>query len=290
MEDRLKIALCFSGQPRNVRKCQKIISRSLIENSHEVDVYAHLWWDPSYKNEIIRFEMNNRYEEDEDKVFIDLYKPKKILLEKQKNFDVSHYRDSATGANKFETNVSAFNNISMWYSIQKSFELALEQNVVYDMYVRCRTDLVFMEDVKWEELDSDVLYVGDGRIAGYDRMYGDWFAASSLAGMKKYVSIGSKFEEFNSPRMMHMHDFMKKCLIDCNTKIDNDKFSPELSMMIPEINSCLDNEGSIEIEKFRSMWKEGKLRESLQSIPVQDYEHFPESYMPHYWKRLERQS
>lgn len=284
----MKIAICFSGQPRNVRKCYKIISDSLLKNDHEVDVFAHMWWDSSYKNEIIRFEMNDRYLEDEGEVFKHLYKPKSLILEKQKQFDVSSFANSGITNSSFETKVSAFNNLSMWHSIKRSFELSQESGKDYDLYVRCRTDLVFIDDVSWASLNPEILYVGDGRIAGFDRHYGDWFAVSGLVGMQKYVSIGDRFEELNSSNMMHMHHFMSLTLGLLGVRLDNDKFCPELSMMIPEINVCLDSEGMIDTEKFRNLWRNGQLRDSLESIPVSKYENFEDSMLPHYWKKGER--
>ena len=45
----MKIALCFSGQPRFVNECSDLIINNAIQN-YDVDVFAHLWYDDDLKN------------------------------------------------------------------------------------------------------------------------------------------------------------------------------------------------------------------------------------------------
>ena len=40
----MKIALCFSGQPRFVNECAPLIKANVIQD-YNVDVFAHLWFD-----------------------------------------------------------------------------------------------------------------------------------------------------------------------------------------------------------------------------------------------------
>ena len=40
----MKIAVCFSGQPRFINECSPSILENVIGN-YDVDVYAHLWFD-----------------------------------------------------------------------------------------------------------------------------------------------------------------------------------------------------------------------------------------------------
>ena len=40
----MKIALCFSGQPRFVNECSSLIKANVIQD-YNVDVFAHLWFD-----------------------------------------------------------------------------------------------------------------------------------------------------------------------------------------------------------------------------------------------------
>ena len=40
----MKIALCFSGQPRFVNECSPLIRNNVIQD-YDIDVFAHLWFD-----------------------------------------------------------------------------------------------------------------------------------------------------------------------------------------------------------------------------------------------------
>ena len=82
----MKIALCFSGNIRFLQECYPDIKKYLIDNN-EVDIYAHLWWDSSYKGKIFRFHSADRFEDrDLDLEFIELYKPKDYIIEIQRKF------------------------------------------------------------------------------------------------------------------------------------------------------------------------------------------------------------
>ena len=89
----MKIALCFHGLPRLIDKCYPDIYNYFIKNN-DIDIYAHFWWDDSYKGKINRFDIKERYPTDINpiEVFEKLYNPKKIVYEKcPENFDCSEY-------------------------------------------------------------------------------------------------------------------------------------------------------------------------------------------------------
>ena len=44
----MKLALCFSGQPRFVNECSDLIINNAIQD-YDVDVFAHLWFDDDLK-------------------------------------------------------------------------------------------------------------------------------------------------------------------------------------------------------------------------------------------------
>ena len=45
----MKLALCFSGQPRFVNECSDLIINNAIQD-YDVDVFAHLWFDDDLKS------------------------------------------------------------------------------------------------------------------------------------------------------------------------------------------------------------------------------------------------
>jgi len=285
----MKVALCFSGQPRNVRKCYKLISENLITDN--VDVFAHFWWDKSYKDQVMRFEFEDRYEEDEGQAFIALYKPKAYKFEKQEQFDLSgfDFTDPGVCASSLDAKVTAFNCTSMWHSVNRAFDLARKHGR-YDLYVRCRTDLIFMEQLDWNTFNPKTLYIGDGRIAGEDRLVGDWFSAGGEYEMSLYCLLRQKFEKINSDYMNHMHDFILKGLSDIVVErqiqlpIDYKKVRAELSMMIPGLDSCLDGNGHIDPRVFYAKWRAKELDDDVISIQSHEFKGRKKDDLPHYAK------
>jgi len=285
----MKIALCFSGQPRNVRKCYRLISENLI--SDNVDVYAHFWWDKSYKDQVMRFEFDERYKEDEGQAFINLYNPKAYTFEKQKQFDLSgfNFTDPGVCDDSLDAKVTAFNCTSMWHSVNRAFDLA-KQHGEYDLYVRCRTDLIFMEKIDWSVFDPKTLYIGDGRIAGEDRILGDWFAAGGKYEMSLYCMLKDRFEAINANYVYHMHDFMLKALSDIVVEkqiqlpIDYKKVKCELSMMIPGLDTCLDAAGHLDPQVFYLKWYAKELNDDVKSIQSYKFKGKKSNDLPHYAK------
>jgi len=259
--------------------------------TNDVDVYAHFWWDKSYKDQVIRFEFDDRYEEDEGQAFINLYKPKAYKFEKQEQFDLSGFNFENPGVctNSLEAKMMAFNCTSMWHSVNRAFDLAKLQGIEYDLYVRCRTDLIFTEKVEWSTLDLDVLYTGDGRIAGEDRIFGDWFSAGNLENMRKYCLLREFFPVYNSNMVIHMHDFLMTALLQLDLTLDYKKIRAQLSMMIPDLESCLDKNKHIDPQVFCRKWSAKELNGSVRSIQANEYKDMNKEDLPHYvkdWKEL----
>ncbi len=85
----MKVALCFSGQPRYIEKSFEQFDKNIL-SCNDVDVFAHLWWDDSYKGKSFVWESTDKYPEDYSPMdkFSELFKPKWNFVEahKQKEF------------------------------------------------------------------------------------------------------------------------------------------------------------------------------------------------------------
>ena len=44
----MRIALCLSGQPRNVRAGWDNLNSTIIQENSNLDIFVHTWWDESY--------------------------------------------------------------------------------------------------------------------------------------------------------------------------------------------------------------------------------------------------
>lgn len=146
----MKIALCFSGNIRFLNECYPDIKKYIIENN-DVDVYAHLWWDSSYKGQIFRFHSADRFEDrDLDLEFIQLYKPKNCIIEVQRKF-IDVYKGQPSIYNDEKTNIlfgqiNYFNQLSQYYSKMKANEICEKSGIDYDVIIHLRTDCVIDHD------------------------------------------------------------------------------------------------------------------------------------------------
>lgn len=213
----MKIALQFSGQPRNLRECYPFIHKAILEGN-DVDVYAHLWWDNTYKNQIIRFHTTHKFEnEDLGALFQEIYQPKSILIEPQKDFDLSEFDLENNFIDeehrRLFTAKVLFCSLSMWYSVSEAHRLMVESGIKYDLVIRGRTDLIFMYPINFKELNPDILYISDsyyGQQTPGD--YTDWFAIGGPERMGDYVKLYEEYSKYNKHGLIHMRHFVQNSL------------------------------------------------------------------------------
>ena len=67
----MKIALCFSGQPRSFRAGYEYYKKNLLDH-YDVDVYIHAWKMPNGGNDLV-----------------ELYKPKDYIFKVSINFSTN---------------------------------------------------------------------------------------------------------------------------------------------------------------------------------------------------------
>jgi len=191
----MKIALLFFGQPRELDKCYINIFNDLIRG-YDVDIYAHLWWQPEMSNtsfhqnapHIEEKNKNRNFFENSDTLFKELYEPKKVIFEKPwdyESFNFKPYREAIEKGtdnpiSKFGVmgyNINDFkaghvsrldkhiyNELSQWYSVKKAFSLIEKDE--YDFYIKFRTDLAIQKKIQYEKLQKDTLYISTGLVFG----------------------------------------------------------------------------------------------------------------------------
>lgn len=125
----MKIALCLSGKPRSSMFCFPYIYESFInlEPQYEVDVYIHSW---------------NNFRA------IDLYNPLKIKIEPNKEEEIRSSLPPPYNTPNFQ------NHHLMYYSMSECFRLIEKP---YDIYIRCRLDLVFESKLILYPIFLDIL-------------------------------------------------------------------------------------------------------------------------------------
>lgn len=203
----MKIALCFSGQPRFVNECANSIITNLI-HGYDVDVFAHLWFDLKLQNEPYKYGGDGNWQFQRISAnavqdFQKLYNPKDMLIEESRLFcdkNISmHPTRSRYFAGSFDekkepnyefrvinNNISYFYSLSEANRIKKAFEY--KNNFKYDVVVRCRTDTICKQKIYYENYDMSFLHFTNINNQP-DGMVCDWFNFSSSENMDIFMNI-----------------------------------------------------------------------------------------------------
>lgn len=204
----MKIALCFSGEPRFIEECYPFISENLIKPNSIEDVFIHTWYSedtsgiPLYKNEVSSFSGDSYIKQDSIERIKDLYSPKKMMVETPMNFINSsiNWGDSfgkyyGGGGNEHSADefkrIKINNMYSFMYSNMKAIllkkEYELENDFTYDMVIKSRFDNIIKQGIQINDLDPANLYYQE--MSQPDEMISDWINFSSSSNMDSYSSI-----------------------------------------------------------------------------------------------------
>jgi hypothetical protein len=147
----MKIALCFSGQMRDLNDT-KNFWLDLI-NRHNIDVYASFW-------DIENIELGDTIQN-----FIDVYNPKKIEVENYQIFkrttqDLASIQIQSPNdlQQQFQDTSKAFGQLPMWYKIWRCNMLRHQED--YDFVIRARVDTLL--DTNFELQFNEMLNVPMG--------------------------------------------------------------------------------------------------------------------------------
>lgn len=163
----MRIALCFSGQLRNVQSTfERWYKPNVFDNNseHQIDVFAHSWFD---KNTTGKVQYAANRERDTvvasepvpyniiQQVY-DIYDPIWFELQRQRDFDEKDYNERKL------IDAVPFNGLSRLYSIFRSVALKREYeeeyNFTYDVVACLRYDFVFFEPFKFDLVNTPGVY------------------------------------------------------------------------------------------------------------------------------------
>jgi hypothetical protein len=182
----MKVAICFCGNVGAFysNKKQYVMAgdidyrigfehwKKYVFDLNDVDVFIHSW--------------STKYE----KGLVDIYKPKKYLIEEQKSFN-------AVGISKLGSTRKEF-MISRWYSAKESIRLKAEyekeKNIEYDLVVLARTDWAWLVDIDFSTYkDTNLFYSPDNSNFMPDNpRLDDWIFFSNSKNMNKFSELYEK--------------------------------------------------------------------------------------------------
>ena len=168
----MKIALCLSGQPRQFAAGYQCYKKFLLDK-YDIDVFIHTWFTPGNYD---LYEHGGKYklDKDIDKKIVDIYNPKKIIIEPQ---ITTFYGNISNN----DASVSNFAQYSMYYSMRESNILKKKYEDLmgfkYDVVIRSRFDSAILVDLDLSNLKDNMLY-GIDAIDNPNRLC-DWFLFGS---------------------------------------------------------------------------------------------------------------
>ena len=184
----MRVALCISGQPRNVSRG---IENILKFFKFDFDVFVHAWWDNnSNRDTFKKILYDGRKDEVSELMNNDwvcsLYENfdvNKILIEKQIQLTVPEILEKR----KLQF-THTFGVCSSLYSIYKCNELRrqfeIENNFEYDWVIRTRSDFGLSEPLNINDFDKAFIYAPNDNSHAYG--FNDQFAIGSSKNMNIY--------------------------------------------------------------------------------------------------------
>jgi len=193
----MKVALCISGQPRNINRGVQ----NILENmKFDFEVFVHAWWDNNSNDDTFKKILyDGRKDEVSEPMGNDwvgnLYQHfnvNKILIEKQIKLNVPDILEKR----KLRF-THTFGVCSSLYSVYKCNELKrqfeIENNFEYDWVIRTRSDFGLSEPITFDSFDNSLIYAPNDNSHNYG--FNDQFAVGSSKNMNVYSDAFLYMEE-----------------------------------------------------------------------------------------------
>ena len=194
-----KIAICYSGQPRDFNNTYqnhvKCLYEPLYQLGYEIDVFAHIWFDEKVLGNPYwpEYPLRGKWDESFKKIFEFKLPTKDIVYAPPRRFDDYGLKPDQRFPHPIHNMLSMFYSIEAANDIKNKF--AHNNNVDYEVVIRIRPDLYF-SNVLYKldfTLLNNVNVISDpNRHMSY--AIGDHFAFANSFTMDIYSSVFSNFK------------------------------------------------------------------------------------------------
>ena len=179
-----RVALCISGYLRTFGDTFKNLEKHILLNNN-CDIFIHTW-DTNFDNQ------KSFKDKIDENYILSTFNPKKIIIEKPKNFNLSPIMHKQNVDNRNINNV-----LSMLYKIKKCNDLKNEyenqKNIKYDATIRYRSDILMKEDLLIRNIENNSIYFPEyGNFGGIC----DQMAFGNTEMMNIYSSLFDKIENY----------------------------------------------------------------------------------------------
>lgn len=213
----MRIALCFSGQPRFITETSSFILDNVCKG-YNVDVFAHLWFDESITDSPYKYGgnggwVNQRISKSSILDFTSIYNPIKCVVEPSKSFrddDLKtdycykpngelvswskHWKESTEPdyRNRIVNNWLSYHySLGQVNRLKKEYEYA--NNFKYDFVVKCRTDAIVKTKIRYEHFDQNCVHYSN-KLNQPDNMIADWINFGGSRSMDVFMNTFNVFD------------------------------------------------------------------------------------------------
>ena len=200
----MRVALCISGQPRNI---DRGIENILQFFKFDFDVFSHSWWDNKSHNKTFKkilpdasgFNFDNGVEDEVSELtqndwiskLYDNFNVKKILTEEQKQFHIpQNFKDRVIKFSDTFVICSQLYSVHMCNELKKYYEE--ENGFKYDWVIRSRYDFGGSIPINLDEFNNDYIYAPNDNSHKYG--FNDQFAIGSSKNMDIYSNVFPNIE------------------------------------------------------------------------------------------------
>jgi hypothetical protein len=200
----MKIALCFSGQPRSWKAGYEYYKRNLLDK-HDVDVFIHTW-------DTLGMEWYNAVKE---------YQCRNYKIDPTITGDAD-FTAKYTNTPNAEKWPPAF-TVSALYSTLRCCLLKIDKEILtqqYDWVIKTRFDFALSAEIPFDQLEKGKLYMPPCRY----KAWGDWlgndqFAVGDSDTMNKYMTTYLRMDRYyNMGVEMIGEEMLRANLLDNNLK------------------------------------------------------------------------
>lgn len=198
----MKIALCFSGQPRSWKAGYEYYKKHIL-SKHDVDVFFHTWDTPGMEWRDIAIKYGTRF----------------FKIDRPLDGDFDAKYPNTPNAEKWPTRYT----VSALYSTFRSCLSKIDREVEtkqYDWVIKTRFDFALSCDIPFDALEKGKIYMPPCRY----RAFGDWlgndqFAIGDSDTMNKYMSTYLNMDRYyNMGFQMIGEEMLRANLLDHSLK------------------------------------------------------------------------
>lgn len=191
----MKVALCFSGLPRNIKDTYKSIYENLLVPNNIEDVFFHTWECEDKQNIGNQYE-DYIYDKSDQEFMFEKYQPKRYIEEPQGSYknDPNNLSDDVLSKYERPDITKCSDKQSQFYSQYQAVKLITDyqkdNGFVYDAVIKMRFDLIFFNPIIVKNLDLQIVYILNFMTnMETELMINDWMAVGSYDNIQKYAEV-----------------------------------------------------------------------------------------------------